>query len=87
VRFHRRDDGAFVLSQAQYLKNVLERGMQDSKPCQTPANLKIKPDPEDGLVNSSFPYREAVGSLLYLATHTRPDISHTVGVLGRAMAV
>jgi Reverse transcriptase (RNA-dependent DNA polymerase) len=86
VRFQRRDDEAFVLSQAQYLKNVLERfGMQDSKPCQTPANLKINPDPVDGLLDSSFPYREAVGSLLYLATHTRPDISHTVGVLGRAL--
>jgi Reverse transcriptase (RNA-dependent DNA polymerase) len=87
MRFQRRDDGAFVLSQAQYLKYVLERfGMQDSKPCQTPANLKINPDPVYGLLDSSFPYREAVGSLLYLATQTRPDISHTVGVLGRAMA-
>jgi hypothetical protein len=87
VRFQRRDDGAFLLSQAQYLKNVLGRfRMQNSKPFQTPANLKINLDPVDGLLDSSFPYREAVGSLLYLATHTRPDISHTVGVLGRAMA-
>jgi hypothetical protein len=48
--------------------------------------LKIKPDPEDGHVDSSFPYREAVGSLLYLATRTCLDISHTVGVMGRPMA-
>jgi hypothetical protein len=37
VLFERREDGAFVLSQRQYLLNLLQRfGMEDCKPCATP---------------------------------------------------
>jgi len=31
-------------------------------------------------------YWEVVGSLLYLSTHTRPDLAHVTGVLSRYMA-
>jgi len=34
---------------------------------------------------SLFPYRELVGTLLYLSTHTRIDIAHTVSQLSRFM--
>jgi hypothetical protein len=88
VLFERRDDGAIVLSQRQYLLKVLQRfGMEDCKPCATPCvSKKTIDEASTDMSYTTFPFREAVGSLLYLATHTRPDISFTVGKLGRTMA-
>jgi hypothetical protein len=88
VLLERRDDGKFVLSQRQYLLNVLQRfGIKECKTCATPRVLKKAIDgaiAETSYATSS--YREAVGSLLHLSTNTRPDISFTVGMLGHAMA-
>jgi hypothetical protein len=88
VLSERREDGAFLLSQRQYLLNVLQSfGLEDCKPCATPCVAKKTIDEAStDMSYTTFPFREAVGSLLYLAAHTRPDISFTVGMLGRAMA-
>ena len=34
---------------------------------------------------SKVPYSNAIGSLMYAMVHTRPDISHVVGVVSRYM--
>jgi hypothetical protein len=88
VLFERLDDAAFALSQRQFLLNVLQRfGMEDCKPCATPCmTKKTIYEASTDMSYTTFSFREAVGSLLHLATHTRPDISYTVGMLGRAMA-
>jgi Reverse transcriptase (RNA-dependent DNA polymerase) len=80
VLFERRDDGAFVLRQRQYLLNVPQRfGMEDYKPCATPCvHKKTIDETRIDMSYTTSPYREAVGSLLYLATYTCPDISITV---------
>ena len=61
--------------------------MQDCKPSKTPAenNLKLEVAQEDSVRVDSHEFRSLVGSLLYLAKQTRPDIMWITNVLSRFM--
>jgi hypothetical protein len=86
-----RSTRTISLSQKSYIDSVLKRyGLEDAKP------LAIPMDPNTKLSNTQspvttreyaemrdVPYREVVGSLMYAAIGTRPDISYTVGILSR----
>jgi len=86
-----RPNKKLYLSQRQYIVNKLEEfRMTDCKPVGTPMipNSKLTSEqspktPEEKDEMEEIPYINAVGSLMYLATMTRPDIAYTVGVLAR----
>ncbi|EEB89105.1 hypothetical protein MPER_12841, partial [Moniliophthora perniciosa FA553] len=86
-----RPERKLYLSQRQYIINKLEEfGMTDCKPATTPMtpNLILSKSqspqtPDEVEEMSEIPYISAVGSLLYLATMTRPDIAYTASVLAR----
>ena len=86
-----RPSRTISLSQKQYILDMLQRyGMSDCKPVSTPMSPGSKlsssmapSSPEDITFMKSVPYLSAVGSLMYLAITTRPDISYAVGVLAR----
>lgn len=69
---------SIALDQTVYVEEVLKRfGMEDSKPVALPAESHSAIDQDDD-VESDVPYQEAVGSLIYLAHATRPDIAFAV---------
>lgn len=80
---------AYCISQPALINAILARfGMTLCQPASTPfpADLKltrVSDSEASRFISTGLPYRQAVGSLIYLAICTRPDISYAVGVLSQ----
>ena len=92
IQVHRdRPNRHIYLSQAKHIDDVLKKlNMSNCRPVSTPLDKSVTlskddcPDtPEEIADMSSVPYLSAVGSLMYLAIGTRPDIAYAVGALSR----
>jgi len=70
------------IHQQTYIEKLLTKfGMSEAS---TPAEPHLSLDPAHGeIYQYIFPYREAVGSLMFLATVSRPDIAYSVNVCAR----
>ena len=79
-----RDD-VLKLSQPHYVAQILNKcNMTNCNPCNTPMATDVKLISDDGSKAADRElYRSMVGSLLYLAAATRPDILYAVGILSR----
>ncbi|KAE9334786.1 hypothetical protein PF008_g13793 [Phytophthora fragariae] len=90
----RRENGAIHLSQSNYVDELLYRfAMDASKPQNTPMvpktrldKLTDEPSAEEVAEMQAKPFHQVVGSLLYLARVSRPDLSFTINQLARHCA-
>ncbi|GMG18184.1 unnamed protein product [Phytophthora fragariaefolia] len=79
------------ISPKAYVESIIKNfGQENTKPCLTPLEPGVhltradEPQTEDDKVKmKAKPYRSLVGSLMYLACGTRPDISVAVAKLSR----
>ena len=91
VQISKNSDGKYSLCQRRYIEVLLDRfKMQDCNPAVTPMDpgaLKTLTVEHGPLLKNEIPldapYREIIGALLYLSTHTRPDIAVAVNILSR----
>lgn len=78
--------GEVRMSQSRHIGKVLQRfGMSDCKLRSTPCEQKLNFD-EEGEVVDATGYREMIGSLIYIMTSTRPDLSWVVSKLSQHLA-
>lgn len=74
------------VDQSDYIDAVLKKfGMSDCKPVKTPlpTGLKLDKPSEDHVPSKEIPYQSLIGSVMYLAVCTRPDISYAVSYLSQ----
>lgn len=84
---HDREAGTLKISMKKYIDEMLaEFGMTDCKPVKTPVapgtKLVKTPDGEHDTAAHAFPYRSAVGGVLWPARTARPEILYSVNQCG-----
>lgn len=85
------DDNSISIDQTHYIEEILKRfGMFECNPLSVPLDPNQKltssmcpSSPEEKDEMSKKPYMQAIGSLLFAAQITRPDISFAVNLLSR----
>ncbi|KAJ8481821.1 hypothetical protein ONZ51_g5747 [Trametes cubensis] len=80
--------GSITIRQTHFIQTALQRfGMADCAPVSTPMdpNVKLLKEPEDTDLSEmkDIPYQAAIGTLMYAALGTRPDISYAVQTLSQ----
>lgn len=75
-----------ILHQKRYIENILQKyGMDDANPVATPTdiNMKLRKTCDISKPVNPGAYQSMVGSLLYAAMATRPDIAQVVSVVSK----
>lgn len=88
---HNLQEKQLFVSQYNYITRMLKRfNMQDCNSMSTPADLNLSLSVKDSPVHESekqemrkISYREAVGSLMFIAIVSRPDIMYSVNQVSR----
>ena len=91
IEIRRQANGDILLVQEKYARDVVKRfNMEGSKPVSIPMELRTHLDISQQPVTDeersemvNVPYKSAIGTLMYLATCTRPDLSASVSELSK----
>lgn len=81
-----KEKNCIILQQKHNIEAILQKyGMDNANPVATPADVNVKLRKSDGVSKSvdQHTYQSMVGSLLYAAMATRPDIAQAMSVVSK----
>jgi hypothetical protein len=84
IKLAREGDGGVTLLQSHYVEKILSHfGYSDCKPALTPYDASMILKKNKRIMRDQVRYSQIIGSLMYLASAMRPDISFAVSKLSR----
>ena len=84
IKLLRDENGGITLLQSHYVEKVLSRfGYSKCTPSPTPYDPSKMLRKNKGIARDQLRYSQIIGSLMYLASATRPDIAFAVSKLSR----
>jgi hypothetical protein len=84
IKLLREDNGGITLVQSHYVEKVLSRfGYSECEPAPTPYDPSKLLKKNRRISRDQLRYSQIIGSLMYLASATRPNISFVVSKLSR----
>ena len=82
IKLPREGNGGVTLVQSHYVEKVLSHfGYSDCTPAPTPYDPSVLLRKNQRIARDQLRYSQIIGSLMYLASATRPDISFAVSKL------
>ena len=79
IKLLREGDGGVTLLQSHYVEKVMNRfGFSDCEPAPTPYDPSVLLRKNQRIARDQLRYSHIIGSLMYLASATRPNISFVV---------
>ena len=84
IKLLRDNEGGITLLQSHYVEKILSRfGYSECKSSPTPYDPSVRIRKFEGTAVDQLRYSQVIGSLMYLACATRPDIAFAVSKLSR----
>lgn len=77
----------YLMSQTRYIEKIIEcANLSDAKTSKFPVDTGYFKIEDENFLDNNTEYRKLIGMLLYLTTHSRPDISASVSILSQKLS-